>query len=115
MFTCRSALPLDPWLPVSSQKRPQAPSTVHSALQTTFSPTVGLVICERLVNMPVLMLLDEAPSGSSIYKIPMMSRWLVITPGFDKVEEIRRAPDDVLSAQEAVADVSAHIYCPQPQ
>jgi len=50
----------------------------------------------------------------STYKIPMMSQWLVIAPGFDKVEEIRRAPDDVLSAQDAVADVSAHIYCPWP-
>jgi len=34
----------------------------------------------------------------------MMSQWLVIAPGFDQVEEIRRAPDDVLSAQDAVAD-----------
>ena len=36
----------------------------------------------------------------------MMSQWLVIVPGFDKVDEVRRAPDEVLSAQNAGVDVS---------
>ncbi len=63
----------------------------------------------------ICILADVFQYRKSVYKIPMMSQWLVIAPGFDKVEEIRRAPDDVLSAQDAVMDVSAHIYCPRPQ
>ncbi|KAF8351221.1 cytochrome P450 [Amanita rubescens] len=72
-------------------------------------PTVGSIFpyigaLQFLLNGRGMLQKGYGQYRKSTYKIPMMSQWLVIAPGFDKVEEIRRAPDDVLSAQDAVAD-----------
>jgi hypothetical protein len=37
----------------------------------------------------------------------MMTRWMLIVSGPDKVEDMRRAPDDVLSQKQAAIEVVA--------
>ena len=41
----------------------------------------------------------------SVFKVPTMTNWMIIASGRDKVEEIRRAPDDVLSMRDAIEGV----------
>jgi len=32
----------------------------------------------------------------AVFKVPMLFRWAIMVSGPDKIEDIRRAPDDVL-------------------
>jgi hypothetical protein len=41
----------------------------------------------------------------SVFKIPTMTNWTILVSDPDKVEEIRRAPDDLLSARDASTEV----------
>ncbi|KAF8665785.1 hypothetical protein AX16_000232 [Volvariella volvacea WC 439] len=40
----------------------------------------------------------------SAFKLPMLTQWMVVVSGPKMVDELRKAPDDVLSFNEAVAD-----------
>lgn len=39
------------------------------------------------------------------FKVPTMSRWIVVLNGTQHVEDVRKASDDVLSFQKAIAEV----------
>jgi hypothetical protein len=41
----------------------------------------------------------------SVFKVPTMNNWMIVASGHDKVEEIRRAPDDVLSMRDGLEGV----------
>ncbi|KAF8330118.1 cytochrome P450, partial [Amanita rubescens] len=40
----------------------------------------------------------------SIFKVPMLTKWMVIVTGSQKIEELRRAPDEILSMRRALAE-----------
>ena len=43
----------------------------------------------------------------------MMTSWMIIVSRPDKVDEIRRAPDDVLSTIEAAKEVGLNFFLPE--
>ncbi|THU77013.1 hypothetical protein K435DRAFT_703392 [Dendrothele bispora CBS 962.96] len=43
------------------------------------------------------------------FKVRMPYRWVIIATGPDLVNDIKRAPDDMMSFDEAVNDVSAQV------
>jgi hypothetical protein len=45
----------------------------------------------------------------SPFKVPKLDRWLVIVSGPEAVEELRHAPENVISIKEAAAEVCLHI------
>ncbi|KAF4619512.1 hypothetical protein D9613_005419 [Agrocybe pediades] len=51
----------------------------------------------------------------SAFKVPMMSRWMVVVSGPDMINDIRRATDEQLSFREAVAEIAQSDYMIGPQ
>ena len=51
-------------------------------------------------------MLNVAQYKGQIFKIPQMSGWLLIVSGNELVDEFCSAPEDVLSMEAAMADVS---------
>jgi len=51
----------------------------------------------------------------SAFKLPTVSRWVVVVSGPDMIEDIRRAADDQLSFREAVAEIVQVDYMMGPQ
>ncbi|PPQ65601.1 hypothetical protein CVT26_000550 [Gymnopilus dilepis] len=49
------------------------------------------------------------------FKVPMISRWMVVVSGPDMVNDIRQATDDQLSFREAVAETAQSDYMIGPQ
>jgi len=47
----------------------------------------------------------------SIFKIPMLTQWMVVVTGPQMIEDVRRASDDQLSSKDALAEVICHPYC----
>jgi hypothetical protein len=46
----------------------------------------------------------------SVFKVPTMTNWMIVASGPDKVEEIRRAPDGVLSMRDGLEGVVILIF-----
>jgi hypothetical protein len=46
----------------------------------------------------------------SIFKIPMLTQWMIVATGPELIEDMRRASDDQLSASDAFAEVICHAY-----
>ena len=46
----------------------------------------------------------------SIFKIPMLSQWMIVVTGPQLIEDMRRASDDQLSEYDAFAEVICHAY-----
>jgi hypothetical protein len=51
----------------------------------------------------------------SAFKIPTPTRWLVVVSGKEKVDELRKANEDVVSFRKAVNEVSAQCSRPPAQ
>lgn len=49
---------------------------------------------------------SQIPPGTKFVKIPELQRWLVVPATPDLYKKIANAPDDVMSMNEAVEDVS---------
>lgn len=52
-------------------------------------------------------LMQNSQYRGSVFKVPMLFHWAIMVTGPDKIEDIRRAPDDVLGQIEEVP-----ILCP---
>ena len=67
----------------------------------------------KKVRVPTLRLVhtftSECLPQYPIFKIPTIDHWVVIVSG-KYMEELHRAPDDVLSFMEAVREVSASFF-----
>ena len=48
---------------------------------------------------------ESSQYRGSVFKVPTMTNWMIIASGPDKVEEIRRAPDSILSMKDALDGV----------
>ena len=46
----------------------------------------------------------------SIFKIPMLTQWMIVVTGPQLIEDMRRASDDQLSSKDAFAEVICHAY-----
>ena len=46
----------------------------------------------------------------SIFKIPMLTQWMVVVTGPQLIEDVQRASDDQLSSNDAFAEVIRHGY-----
>ena len=46
----------------------------------------------------------------SIFKIPMLTQWMVVVTGPQLIEDVRHASDDQLSSSEAFAEVICHAH-----
>ena len=46
----------------------------------------------------------------SIFKIPMLTQWMIVVTGPQLIENMRRASDDQLSSRAASAEVICHAY-----
>ena len=49
--------------------------------------------------------MENSQHRGSVFKVPTMANWMIFASGQDKVEEILRAPDDVLSIRDAIEGV----------
>ena len=49
--------------------------------------------------------MESSQYRGSVFKVPTMANWMIVASGQDKVEEIWRAPDDVLSMRDAIEGV----------
>ena len=52
------------------------------------------------------MLRNVSQWPNTTFKIPDLLRWIVVTTDPSMIEEIRRAPEDVLSLMDALEEVS---------
>ena len=59
-----------------------------------------------IVFIIVYGMLNVAQYKGQIFKVPQMSGWLLIVSGNELVDELCSAPEDVLSMEAAMADVS---------
>ncbi len=46
----------------------------------------------------------------AVFKVPMLFRWAIMVSGPDKIEDIRRAPDDVLSPIDEALILSSQFH-----
>lgn len=51
------------------------------------------------------LLLTTVQSSSGIFRYPTLSRWIVVVAKSKYIEELRKAPEDELSASEAMSEV----------
>ena len=59
-----------------------------------------------------LNLMENCQYRGSVFKIPTMTNWIILVSDPDKVEEIRRAPDDVLEMRDALREVLILLFFP---
>ena len=53
---------------------------------------------------------ESSQYRGSVFKIPTVTNWVIVASGSDKVEEIRRAPDSILSMRDAIEGVVILIF-----
>ncbi len=46
----------------------------------------------------------------AVFKVPMLSHWAIMVSSPDKIEDIRRAPDDVLSPIDEALILSSQFH-----
>ena len=52
-----------------------------------------------------LTLRSDSQSRRGVFKIPTLRRWMVLAAGPELIEDIRKAPDDVLSLLQSAIEV----------
>lgn len=51
------------------------------------------------------LMLRWSQSKPGLFKIPAFRRWVVLAAGAELIEDVKRAPDDILSTHEATREV----------
>ncbi|KAJ3557278.1 hypothetical protein NP233_g11786 [Leucocoprinus birnbaumii] len=89
------------WKYIEARRSPlnALPTIGHSGVLTSYITAI-----KWLTNGPELLREGYLKYPNQPFKIAAISKWVVVLSGKQHVDEIRRAPDEVLSLVEAIAD-----------